>query len=77
MQLDIRTPITLMFGLLGIILTGYGFIKRGDPEMLKPALGININLWWGLVMIAFALGMFVWSKLDKPDISEKPGTGKH
>lgn len=72
MQLDIRTPIALMFGLLGLILTGYGIVKGNDPEFLKRALGININLWWGIVMIAFALVMFIWSKVDK---GEEPPAG--
>ncbi len=65
MQLDIRTPIALMFGIFGLILTLYGVVKRADPETLKAALGININLWWGLVMVAFALVMWLWSKVDK------------
>ena len=64
MQLDIRTPIALMFGLLGLIVTGYGFAMRHDPETLRPALGININLWWGLVMLVFALSMYIWSRID-------------
>ncbi len=54
MQLDIRLPIGFMFGLLGGILTVYGLITNSDAAVYKPSLGININLWCGLIFLAFA-----------------------
>ncbi len=59
MQLDIRTPIGLMFGLLGLILTIYGLLTGSDTAMYEHSLGININLWWGLVFVAFAATMLL------------------
>jgi hypothetical protein len=50
MGLDIRLPIGLMFSILGLLLTGFGLF--GDKTIYQKALGININLWWGLVMLA-------------------------
>jgi hypothetical protein len=55
MQLDLRLPIGLMFGLLGLLLAGYGLL--GDPAVYAMSLGINVNLWTGLGMLAFALCM--------------------
>lgn len=52
--MDIRFPIGYMFGLLGIILAGIGLSPLAGVE---KAQGININLWWGLCMIAFAAFM--------------------
>ena len=57
MQLDIRLPIGLMFGVLGALLFAYGLI--GDRATLQHSLGININLWWGLVMLVFGIVMFL------------------
>ena len=53
MGLDIRWPIGLMFTLLGIILAGYGLFTGGDPEMYQHSLNINVNLYWGLLLLVF------------------------
>jgi hypothetical protein len=55
MSLDLRVPIGLLFGLLGILLAGYGLVS--DPAIYKTSLGININLWWGLVLVLFGVAM--------------------
>lgn len=55
MGLDIRLPIGLMFSILGLMLAIFGLV--GDKTIYKHSLGININLWWGLVMLVFGLVM--------------------
>jgi uncharacterized membrane protein len=60
MGLDIRTPIGVMFSLLGALLTLYGVF--GPQEIYAKSLGIRINLWWGLVMLAFGVIMLVLAK---------------
>lgn len=57
MQLDIRLPIGLMFTVLGGLLTGFGLV--GDKSGVQRSLGINVNLWWGLVMLVFGVLMFL------------------
>ena len=57
MGIDIRFPIGMMFAILGLILTCYGFFTRTDPALYKPSLGININLWSGAGMLLFGLFM--------------------
>lgn len=54
MNFDLRLPIGLMFSVFGTILSGVGFFR---PELCKQSLSININLWWGLVMLVFGLSM--------------------
>ncbi|BCS34922.1 hypothetical protein TBR22_A41480 [Luteitalea sp. TBR-22] len=49
MGLDIRWPMGLLLFALGAILAGYGL--GSDPAIYARSLGINVNLWWGLVMI--------------------------
>ena len=38
--------------IIGVVLTLYGLLGPGAQE--TKALGININLWWGLFMVAFS-----------------------
>ena len=57
MHLDIRLPIGLMFSLLGAILSIYGLFTASDKTAHEHSLGINVNLWWGLVLLAFGLVM--------------------
>ena len=57
MGLDIRLPIGLMFSILGLLLAGFGLF--GDQSIYRPSLGINMNLWWGIVMLAFGLIMLL------------------
>jgi hypothetical protein len=55
--LDIRTPIGLMFTLLGVMVTGYGLFS--DRSIYARSFGINVNLWWGLALLVFGL-VFLW-----------------
>jgi hypothetical protein len=58
-QLDVRIPIGGMFAVIGAILTGYGLVS-GDA-IYQRSLGINVNLWWGLVLLAFGLVMLAFA----------------
>jgi len=60
MGLDIRTPIGLMFATLGIVLVLTGLIV--DSSVYQHSLGINVNLWWGLVLLVFGGLMFVFGR---------------
>jgi len=57
MGLDIRLPIGLMFSILGALLAGFGLL--GDKTIYQRSLGININLWWGIVMLIFGIVMLL------------------
>ena len=50
---DLRRPLGWLFSTLGILLVIAGL--RATPAADARSLGININLIWGVVMIAFAL----------------------
>jgi len=55
MHLDLRIPIGLLFALLGLLLAGYGLV--GDKAIYVVSLGVNINAWWGLVLVLFGGAM--------------------
>jgi hypothetical protein len=53
MGLDIRWPIGIMFSLIGTLL----LIEAAIAGPSAKALGININLWWGIVLLVFGVAM--------------------
>jgi hypothetical protein len=56
MNLDIRYPIGFLFLVVGGILAVYGVVS--GPEIYAAhSLGMNVNLWWGMVMVAFGAVM--------------------
>lgn len=55
MKLDLRLPIGLMFAIVGAMLALYGLASH--RAIYDRSLGINVNLWWGLVLLAFGLAM--------------------
>jgi hypothetical protein len=57
MHIDIRTPVGLMFAAVGLLLVVAGL--AGDAAMFERSLGVNINLWWGLVMAGFG-ALMLW-----------------
>jgi len=61
MNLDLRIPMGMMFTLVGAILSVFGLVTMGNP-MYERSLGINANLDWGLVLLAFGLIMFFFGR---------------
>jgi hypothetical protein len=51
MKLDIRYPIGFLFVIIGSLLAAYSLV-RGTPTL-------RIDLWWGLVQVAFGAVMLV------------------
>jgi len=46
-----------MFSLIGVLLVGSGLFE--DKSIYERSLGLNVNLWWGLLMLVFGLVMFI------------------
>ena len=59
MNFDIRLPIGLMFGLLGVLLLAFGLLS--DADLYRRSLGINVNLIWGAVLVVFGASMLWFS----------------
>ena len=71
MQLDVRLPIGLMFVLFGAILAIFGLVS--DPAIYEQhSLGVNINLYWGLVQFAFGAFMLLLTWRGKQKATDQP-----
>jgi hypothetical protein len=57
MSLDLRIPMGLMFTMVGAILTAFGLATRDRVDLYARSLGIDANLWWGLVLLVFGIAM--------------------
>jgi hypothetical protein len=53
MTFDLRVPIGLLFAICGAILAIDGLVEH------VHVVGVNINLWWGIVMVVFG-GVMLW-----------------
>jgi len=69
MKVDLRLPIGLMFSVFGVLLAGYGLVS--DKEIYQRSLGINVNLWWGLVLLVFGGVMLGLTKKPSHSKSEQ------
>jgi len=68
MKLDLRIPIGTLFLALGVLLSGYGALTMGS-DIYQRSLGINVNLWWGMLLAIFGAVMLIpaWLKRRKTD----------
>jgi len=64
-MVDIRIPIGLMFTILGIIISVFGFTTMSDVELYQRSLGINVNIVMGLLMLVFGLIMLYFARRKK------------
>jgi hypothetical protein len=77
MGLDIRWPIGLMFSLIGIILVAYGALTGSNAEIYQRSLGLNVNLYWGLLLLVFGGTMltFAWRGSRSNTHQSRQGAG--
>lgn len=61
--LDLKLPIGGLLGAYGVLLTVYGLATK--KEMYAISLGINLNLIWGLLMLAVGGGFLLAAFLRK------------
>ena len=60
MTLDIRLPIGRMFFIFGVLLAAYGLFS--DDAIYTRSLGVNVNLWWGAVLLVFGALMVYFGR---------------
>jgi hypothetical protein len=72
MNLDLRIPMGLMFTLVGVILTAFGIATRHNTDLYARSLDINVNLWWGIVLLIFGQIMFQLGRRSQARLSKLP-----
>lgn len=72
MNLDLRIPMGLMFTFVGAILTAFGAATNSDMALYAKSLGINANLWWGMVLLVFGLAMFILGRRGQKRLAAQP-----
>ena len=60
MQLDLRVPLGLLFAVLGAVLAAAGFVFG------ERVHEINVNLWWGVVLLMFGVGSLFVAGVRRP-----------
>lgn len=75
MGLDIRWPIGLMFSLIGAIMVLYGLVTSSNVEIYQRSLGINVDLYWGLVLVVFGGWMLSMAWRGSQNKPNEPGQG--
>jgi hypothetical protein len=65
--MDIRWPLGIMFSLYGVILAITGMLAAQNGY--ERSVGININLVWGFVLLAFGVLMFLLAWWGKKRVS--------
>ena len=75
MNLDLRIPMGLLFTIVGVIMSVYGFFTRGSAIYARSA-GMNINLIWGVVMLIFGVSMYTLGRRSdrRPSPAQVEGT---
>jgi len=61
----------LMFSITGAILVVWGLKTNGDAIYAR-SLGINANLWWGIVLLIFGLTMFILGERSQHKLEKEP-----
>ncbi len=70
MGLDVRLPIGLLFFVLGALLVAYGAMS--DAALYERSLGVNVNLVWGAVLMAFGAIMLVLARRSFSSLGRSP-----
>jgi hypothetical protein len=71
MEVDIRLPMGFMFAILGALLTLFGIFTSSDAGLYSRSLGINVNLWSGLLMLAFGGLMLIYAWRAKKSLKKE------
>jgi len=61
--LDLKLPIGWLLSAYGVLLAVYGLVTK--KEMYAVSLGLNLNLVWGILMLAIGGGFLLAAFLKK------------
>jgi multisubunit Na+/H+ antiporter MnhG subunit len=62
---DLRISIGMLFTLIGTVLTAFGLATRSNADVYARSMGIDANLWWGLVLLVFGIAALVLGRREQ------------
>ncbi len=62
LHVDARIAVGMFFTLTGTILSAFGLSTRDRVDVYTRSLGIDANLWWGLVLLVFGIVMVAFGR---------------
>ncbi|MGB7267831.1 MAG: hypothetical protein WBC92_20100 [Terracidiphilus sp.] len=72
---DARISMGMMFTLIGTILAAFGLATRNNADVYVKSLGIDANLWWGIVLLVFGVAVLLLGRRAQVRM-EKAGNRK-
>lgn len=74
---DPRISLGMLFTLIGTILTAFGLSTRSNVDVYAKSMGIDADLWWGLVLLVFGIAVLTLgrrgqAKLEKATDAHEP-----
>jgi hypothetical protein len=72
---DLRWILAVLFGIYGIVVTLMGLLVTNKTVTANGQdIGINVNLWTGVPMLAVAIAFAVWA-LARPVVPDQVSPG--
>jgi len=68
---DPRISMGMLFTLIGTILTAFGLATRSNPDVYAKSMGIDANLWWGLVLFVFGVVVLMMGRRGQIKLEKK------
>ena len=68
---DLRISMGMLFTLIGTVLTAFGLGTRSNADMYAKSLGIDANLWWGLVLLVFGIAALILGRRGQIKLEKK------
>jgi hypothetical protein len=62
LNVDARIAVGMFFTLTGTILAAFGVSTRDRMDVYAKSMGIDANLWWGLVLLVFGIVMLAFGR---------------
>ncbi len=71
MLYDARISMGMLFTLIGTVLAAFGLATRANAAVYTKSLGIDANLWWGLVLLAFGVVVLFLGRRGQAQIEKE------
>lgn len=76
MNLDQRLPMGMMFSIVGAIVMAFGLATRTRPALYTRSFGIDVNIWWGAVLLVCGFIVVSIGRRGQGRIEQSNGQGQ-